>query len=125
MAVIYDHESSESAQYPAQFTVISFPQSAAEIETETQVLLGQMEEGFQAIIDAEPQTFENCILPYDRLSYLGFRYFSVLSELLSVSPSPEVQAAAMAATSATGGISDRDQAESTVAGGSGIILPKY
>ncbi len=93
----HDHESSESAQYPAQFTVISFPQSAAEIETETQVLLGQMEEGFQAIIDAEPQTFENCILPYDRLSYLGFRYFSVLSELLSVSPSPEVQAAAMAA----------------------------
>ncbi len=92
-------DSSNDSRLPAQFTAVAFPQSAAEIEAETQAMMTRLTEGFQEIIDAKPRAFENTIVANDYLSYQGYRYYVILGKLKSISPSQEIRDAAMSAIS--------------------------
>jgi len=96
VAACGDQSSQETTAGNAKFSEVQFPATAAEIQIHTDKTIASLSEGLQAILEADPITFENTIVAYDRLAYKGYSTYDLFNLLSQNSPKAEVRDAARA-----------------------------
>lgn len=96
VAACGDQSNQENTASNAKFSEVQFPATAAEIQIRTDTTIANLSTGLQVILEADPRTFENTIVAYDRLAYKGYSTYGLFNLLSQNSPKAEVRDAASA-----------------------------